>query len=261
MNFVLAHGFLGFQRLFGVDYFNGVEQFLRQAFPRLTLRILVTQVNPVGRIHVRGRELGQQITAGLKAGTLDPAERVHIIAHSMGGLDARFCLSPGNPDNVAAHVASLSTISTPHHGSAMADLLTSQGRLSETWCARASAVLDLGGGLLDLTTPGAARFNEQYPNHPAVSYFSYAGRGRDGTPTTSLLMLPGYHVLKRAGAVASDGLVSVESAAWGESPEDPWSADHADEIGHDLNGGPRAKPAFDYLARYQAILERLAALR
>jgi hypothetical protein len=32
---LLAHGFLGVQRLSGVDYFNGVAGFLREAFPRL----------------------------------------------------------------------------------------------------------------------------------------------------------------------------------------------------------------------------------
>jgi triacylglycerol lipase len=41
----------------------------------------------------------------------------YLIAHSMGGLDSRFMLSPANLDHLAAHVASLTTISTPHHGS------------------------------------------------------------------------------------------------------------------------------------------------
>jgi hypothetical protein len=50
----------------------------------------------------------------------------------------------------------------------------------------------------------------------------------------------------------------VESAAWGESPEAPWPADHADEIGYDLDRG--AASAFDYRARYRSIVERLAAL-
>ena len=196
----------------------------------------------------------------LTGGTLDPARRIHIIAHSMGGLDARYCLSPGNPDNIAARVATLSTICTPHRGSALADLLTAQGRLADNWGERVARVLDLGGGILDLTAPGAARFNEQYPDHPDVRYFSYAARSRGGALPVALVLLPAYHLMKRAGAAANDGLVSVESAAWGESPEDAWPADHADVIGHDLNGTPRTRPAFDYLPRYQAIVERLTAI-
>lgn len=47
MNLVLAHGFLGFRRKFGMDYFNGVEKFLTQTF---NAKVLVTQVDPDGGI-------------------------------------------------------------------------------------------------------------------------------------------------------------------------------------------------------------------
>ena len=47
MNLVLAHGFLGFRRKFGMDYFNGVEKFLAQTF---NAKVLVTQVDPDGGI-------------------------------------------------------------------------------------------------------------------------------------------------------------------------------------------------------------------
>ena len=187
MNIVLAHGFLGFKRLFGVDYFNGVAEFLRETLASLPIKVLVTEVKPFGRIHVRGRELGEQIVQALADGQLDSAEQVHVIAHSMGGLDARYCISPGNPDNIAQHVASLTTIATPHRGSPVADLLTGQGRLTEALGDRPDAILDMGGGVLDLTAQGADRFNEQYPDHPKVRYFWYAGRGRDGAGDAVLL--------------------------------------------------------------------------
>jgi triacylglycerol lipase len=260
MNLVLAHGFLGFKRLFGVDYFNGVAGFLCDAFPDLGLKVLVTEVNPLGRIHQRGNQLKGQIAQALANGALDPLKKTHVIAHSMGGLDARYCVSPGNSENIASQIASLTTISTPHRGSPVADFFTGRGGIPETLGERLEAILDLGGGILDLTTAGAAQFNERYPNHSDVQYFSYAGRGREGGAPTSVWLLPAYYLIGRKAGPANDGLVSVESAVWGESPEPPWPADHADEIGHDLNRLVTSKPAFDYLAKYRTIVERLAGL-
>src|ERR1044071_1240339 len=126
MNLVLHHGFFGFAALGDVVYFNGVKDHLSGKFP--DLRILVTQVSPDGTIKARGTELGQQLrTATQPGGFFGPNAPVHIIAHSMGGLDARFLLSPDNPDNMADKVSSLTTISTPHKGSPVADVLVEIG--------------------------------------------------------------------------------------------------------------------------------------
>ena len=48
------------------------------------------------------------------------ADKVNIIAHSKGGLDCRYAISAQGVGNM---VASLTTISTPHHGSKTVDLL------------------------------------------------------------------------------------------------------------------------------------------
>src|SRR5215467_8709361 len=99
MNIVLAHGILGFGRisLLGaqIDYFNGVQEFLEGTFADIGVKVLVTQVNPVRGIHIRGEELTSQIQNALANGSLDPDNKTHIVAHSMGGLDARFTVSPG----------------------------------------------------------------------------------------------------------------------------------------------------------------------
>jgi len=52
---------------------------------------------------------------------LDPAQKTHIIAHSMGGLDSRYLLSPDNPTPNRMPIRSLTTIGTPHFGSPIAD--------------------------------------------------------------------------------------------------------------------------------------------
>lgn len=58
----------------------------------------------------------------------------------------------------------------------------------------------------------------------------------------------------------NDGLVTLSSAIWGTGPE-LWPADHLDEIGHDLDQGLEARPThFDYMAKYEAIIDRLSQL-
>jgi triacylglycerol lipase len=191
----------------------------------------------------------------------------------MGGLDARFCLSPENPENIttAARVASLSTISTPHRGSPIADILTAYNlldRLTQSLPALTDSLseavrrLDLStAGLQDLTSRATAEFNEGFPDHPAVRYFSYAGRGRDGPAPTCALLRVAHGLITLKTQQDNDGLVSVDSATWGDGLVEVWPADHADEIGHNLDGGPLAKPRFfDYLAKYQGIVARIKDL-
>lgn len=274
MNLVLNHGILGFATIHGIAYFNGVAEHLTAKFPGL--RILSAQVPPTGTIEARGAALGDQILrAMLPGGALGPDEPVHIIAHSMGGLDARFLLSPDNPGNMADRVISVTTISTPHRGSPVADLVVGladpldigdeENLLGQALrAALAHAGVDLGG-LRNLTTDGVRRFNEQFRDDDGTKKFSVAGVGRGkkvlGIPldTCAALRLP-YRIVKDKTGEDNDGLVSLGSATWGEGPE-LWPADHHDEIGHDLDRGLEARPThFDYLAKYEAIVGRLSQL-
>jgi triacylglycerol lipase len=123
MNIVLAHGILGFKKLLGIDYFNGINKRLKDKFKA---NVLVTEVDPTKSVEYRGKQLRNQILDALRITesnlTLNANQKVHIIAHSMGGLDSRFILSPQNPDHIAEQVTSLTTIGTPHQGSPVADL-------------------------------------------------------------------------------------------------------------------------------------------
>jgi triacylglycerol lipase len=272
MNLVLHHGFLGFAHVGDIVYFNRVKNHLTDKFPGLL--ILVTQVAPAGGIKVRGTELGEQILPALQpGGTLDPNEPVHIIAHSMGGLDARFLLSPDNPDNIANRITSLTTISTPHKGSPVADVIAElKGSISHEEKALAhalSAALALAriptGGLDDLTSAGVQKFNDEFRDNDSTKKFSVAGVGRGikvgpiHIDTCLALRLP-YRIIKERTGEENDGLVSLSSATWGAAPE-LWPADHADEIGHNLDLGPQASPIhFDYLAKYEALVDRIGQL-
>ena len=70
------------------------------------VNVLTPFVDPLGDVPTRARQLAQSLPAG---------ERVYIIAHSGGGLDARFLASPGGL-GMGERVASITTISTPHRG-------------------------------------------------------------------------------------------------------------------------------------------------
>jgi triacylglycerol lipase len=273
MNLVLHHGVFGFAALGPVVYFNGVRDHLAARFPGL--RVLVTQVSPDGTIVRRGTELGQQIIEALApGGAFDPDEPVHIIAHSMGGLDARFLLSPNNPSNMSGLVVSLTTVSTPHKGSPIADVLVAiesglaggDEKLLEHPLRTALNLAKIPvGGLRDLTTDGVGRFNEQFPDDARTRKFSVAGVGRGlrvlgvHLDTCVALRLAHRIIHDRTGE-DNDGLVALGSATWGDGPE-LWKADHADEIGHNLDLGLLARPDhFDYLTKYESLVVRLGHL-
>jgi triacylglycerol lipase len=267
MNLVLAHGFFGFKTLVGVDYFNGVRSDLEKTFTDPPIRILLPEVDPTARIARRGRQLADEIRAALGDGRLAANDKVHIVGHSMGGLDARFAVSPANDENVADRVASVTTIGTPHRGSQVADVLT-----ADNWLDRIRPFLpqlvgplqdlvqnvDLTtGGIQDLTSHAAVEFNRLYADHPGVKYFSFVGSGRNGSRTTCKLLVPTQMIIRLRSTAANDGLVTVDSAKWGTVVAD-WPVDHADEIGHDLDEGVTAMPkAFDHRAAYRSLVTML----
>src|SRR5258708_1865153 len=86
LSLVLAHGVLGFGKLPAslVSYFNGVAAHLGDRGHH----VFEPQVDSIGTIEDRGKELAAKILRWQQQTSLT-AQRVHIIAHSMGGLAAR----------------------------------------------------------------------------------------------------------------------------------------------------------------------------
>ena len=101
---VFLHGLLGYSRIrLGgwtiASYFSNIPKLLEQAGNR----VHVSQVHPIGSI----AERASQVKAFLGANS--PSEPVHVIAHSMGGLDARYMISRLG---MADRVLSLTSIGT-----------------------------------------------------------------------------------------------------------------------------------------------------
>ena len=117
LNIVLVHGFPGFPQLGELDYFKGVKDHLNSKFSSRNIKISIPALGAVAEVEKRAGALRDDIEEKFNG------EKVHIIAHSGGGLDARWLVSP-HPDCLksADLVSSITTISAPHHGALAADL-------------------------------------------------------------------------------------------------------------------------------------------
>jgi triacylglycerol lipase len=265
MNIVLVHGILGFREKFGIEYFRSVADHFTEKGHKVIAPIL----DPTRGIDYRGGQLRDQINAAFANGRIERAQETHIIAHSMGGLDSRWMLSPVNPDRIRAPIRSLTTISTPHQGSPIADVIDAPEKLAPFGQLPfgphpnlLQPALDALGisldGLRNLTTAYCRQFSAAHTNDPAVAYFSIAGAGRFGFPETCGLFFLFHKYISAVTGQANDGLVTVASAQWGQFDAITWPADHADEVGTNLDTlGPSS---FPWLARYDLILAAVEGL-
>jgi len=147
--------------------------------------------------------------------------KVNLIAHSKGGIDARGLASAhGYGDKVA----SITTIASPHHGSKTMDALMRFPRslfklgafAVDNWTRTIAGDKrpDFLAVCEGFTTQGMERFNQENPDVPGVFYQSYAFVMP--TPRSDLALWFANYVLNRVEG-PNDGLVSVESACWGEN--------------------------------------------
>jgi triacylglycerol lipase len=216
---VLAHGWMAVDAfsLPGVrqEYFRGVREHLRAHGHR----VYVSRVSPLAGVRRRAEQLAEQLAK------ID-ADKVNIIAHSMGGLDARYAISRFG---LAGRVASLTTIGTPHRGTPLADASLVLRDLPLLQRAlRSQLGLDLDA-LHDLTTAQMAEFNEAVPDMHGVRYSSYIGCVRGGVRDVHTLLAPGFAFLKRRTG-DNDGIVPATSQRWGDVVGEV-RADHWAQIG------------------------------
>ena len=230
---VLAHGIARFDvltnALFKIDnddkddkvhYFRNIRTFLEAN----EFDVYHTNVDWAGGVAVRAADMKRQVDELLES---TKAEKVHIIGHSMGGLDARRMLWDNRHEAFQEKIASLTTLGTPHHGTAFADFLSRGSRQD-------SEALGFGfDGIRDLTTTAVAAFNSEageWEKGSGVRFRAYAG-------SQSLLHI--FSPLKFAWLViksaegANDGFVSAESARWNDDyfVEPLLDADHLNLIG------------------------------
>jgi triacylglycerol lipase len=146
------------------------------------------------------------------------APKVNIVAHSKGGMEARYIISTlGMSDSVA----SLTTVSTPHHGSKTMDFVCG---LPSFLFRAASFFANLWFRMLgdrnpdfhfvckQFTTGYAEEFNRNNADAEGVYYQSYAGVMKNSF-SDFMMIVPHFFVKRIDGE--NDGLVTTESAQWG----------------------------------------------
>lgn len=240
---VLVHGVLGFtrrtiSRLFSFAYFQGIEEALRDA----GVDVVTVPLPPTGSVESRAEALGEAIDRMR-------VPRVNLIAHSMGGLDARWYVG-----KLGGHerVASLVTISTPHRGTEVADWGGARfGRALAGWRLLRDVGID-SAAFRDLTRAACEARNAELLRAPEVTTFSVGG-ARPWYAVAAPLQVS-FRMLQRTEG-PNDGLVSIASARWGE-----WwgtvEADHLAETG--WHWTPPGIGRFDHLAFFAELVRRLA---
>jgi triacylglycerol lipase len=236
---VLVHGLFGFDRI-GVPgaklhYFRGIVRHLE----RLGCHAHAVRLPAAASVPQRAQILVDRITAM-------GHDRVDIVAHSLGGLDARYALARLG---LAKRVRALVTIGTPHFGTPLADLAT-DGPLAGA--RRALGVLGIPLHALDwLSTSALERFNREVPNIPGVRYACVVGGIRDERTSVPLAIVPLHAFLRRVSG-ANDGLVPIASQYWGETIAEI-EADHFAQVGWNIG----LRGTFDAGAMYAFVIARL----
>ena len=209
---MLAHGLFGFDRiglgrLTLTSYFRRIPEYLRAGGNR----VVVTRVPPIAGVRRRARVLGAQIDLAF------PGQAVHIIGHSMGGLDARQLLAD---PAWFGRVLSLTTIGTPHFGSALADC--ARLRVGRVYRLLRRFHID-HRGFLDVTRRAARAVHRNGAPERSIPCFSVAG-----DPILDQVcwpLRPFFDILNELEG-PNDGLVSVESALGFGTPLPIWPVDH-----------------------------------
>lgn len=208
---LLVHG-MGFRDNKLIGYWGRIPDALRE----IGCKIYFGNQDSNADIETNGEHLTQRINQILEE---TGAEKVNIIAHSKGGLDSRYAISTlGAGDKVA----SLTTISTPHHGSKTVDLLMKfpdplikfVGFCTDCWFRMLGDKKPNSYKVFRaFTTDAAAKFNAENPDCDAVLYQSYAFVMKK--PFSDIFMwFPNLIVGIIEGE--NDGLLTPEAVKWGD---------------------------------------------
>ena len=147
-------------------------------------------------------------------------EKVNLIAHSKGGIDARYLISTLE---YAPKIASLTTISTPHLGCEAVDYIFDKKYIHTELAKKITYFFAKLYGdkspnphklLEDLTTKNMHKFNQRNLDANSVYYSSYQSVMKNGFDDLTFLI--SYNLIKKI-AGENDGVVSLKSAQWGKN--------------------------------------------
>ena len=166
-------------------------------------------------------------------------DKINIIAHSKGGLEARYLAGRLGMDE---HISSITTLGTPHKGAYLADIILGRLPLPKFAAARLVNLYatllgdkrpDSLRSLVQVSTQSVQQFNEEVLDASNVYYQSYAGHVNKHYPNiiwrTMATIIRDYEGI-------NDGMVGVESSKWGNyrgiiQNEKALSVSHGDMVG------------------------------
>ena len=208
---VLVHGMMAKNFPF-FPAFRVIADFLKEQ----GLCIYVANHDGVGTISGNAVQLKAEIAAILEK---EHCRKVNLIAHSKGGLDARYMISRLD---MAEQIASLTTLSTPHHGSRLSTTLLKM----PAWLAKTIAFFidiffhicrdehpDTLALAQELTVDSMEEFNRLTPDCPSVYYQSYSSTS---PRRQAFLRYIPYELSRYCEPDDTDGMVSVSSSQWGD---------------------------------------------
>jgi pimeloyl-ACP methyl ester carboxylesterase len=205
------------------DYFSEYEAY----FKAKGCEILHVQFLENATIESRALMLRDQAEKFLKK---NGGTDVIIIAHSQGGLDARFAVSTVK----MAHVRALITIGTPHQGTPLADWMIEQKNSKSIlyWVLKIFAQYDLADLPFagEMTEKFLKRFEDKFRDDPSVAYASATGACQSDCHWAFKLlrMVSGIDLLGAHG----DGIIPADSQLHGENLG-RYNLDHIAEVGAD----------------------------
>lgn len=233
---MLCHGLCGFDSIEvlpvipAFSYWHGIKE----ALAANSIDVYTAAVAPTASIDTRAKYLLEAILEKVPPNESDGRIHVNLVGHSMGGLDGRYIISKLIPEySKKVHICSLTTVASPHRGSYIADLLVESSIGPDKFPALYKFMPSLGfdknnpDGFKQLTRDFMQNhFNKEILDDPSVAYFSYGAR-----------VTPGYfNVFRKAWSQLyqvegdNDGMVSVESAKWGEYIGTIDNVDHLDLV-------------------------------
>ena len=265
---VMVHGIaLHDQNLASIDYWWKIPGAIEDE----GADVYVSNQQAFNAHSVRGQEVFEYL---LYLQAIHPEyTKFNLIAHSQGGLDSRYLISncAMNGKSGKDIVASLTTISTPHRGTIVAD--TVLGLLGSTSFSVISEITNIitkffypidtnpnaAAAFYQLTRPYMNDiFNPNTPDMEGIYYQSYAGKIKLLT-SDGIVTGPLWAFMKTAGEGDNDGMVPVNSAKWGDWRGEIngawWSGgvSHFNEIGHIFG----VTPGFDAPQFYVDVVEDL----
>jgi len=208
--------------VFGKTHWNHVEKHFRTEGNDIHMLPIINSMS--SSVESRATEMKKEVEK-IASKT---HSKVNIVAHSLAGIDARAMIGLLGGNN---YVNSLTTISSPHRGSVLADwfIETQNSAHVDPVCTFLGVWKE---SFEEFNSKNMKDFNDVVGDSPDVKYFSVAGQ-KDHLAVSIPLRKTHAHILNRDRvANENDGVVTTRAAKWGEHLI-TFDADHMQIVGAD----------------------------